>query len=381
MTRILHVVPDLVPYGLERVVASLVALRDRGRFQSDVVSLYAPQEGSLGSGLERSGARVYYLNKRKGLDPRMFGRFTEVLREAKPDIVHTHNYVLRYTIPPAILQRVPVQVHTIHNVAHRESDLVGRLIQRWAFRRTVHPVAIADEVLSSYLDVYKSPLPSLIPNGIAVDDYTVAPGTREKWRVKEGFAPDDLLYVCIARLFAQKNHKTLLEAFAAGPAAFPKAKLVLAGDGELLTALEALACELRIRDRVRFLGRRQDVAEILAASDVFTLASLWEGNPLSVMEAMAAGRASVVTAVGGVPELVENEKQGFVVRPNDSHSFAAAMVRLAEHENLRRAMGGAAALRARERFDHRKMVRSYEALYDRLLPHGGSEKAARGAAA
>lgn len=383
MNRILHVVPDLVPYGLERVVASLVKWRDRERFQVDVVSLYGEMEGSLGSVLERAGARIFYLDKRRGFDHRMFTRFSGVLKLAQPHVVHTHNYVLRYTLPPSILQRVPVQVHTIHNVAHREVDFAGRMLQKWAFRGKVHPVAIANEVAHSFRKVYGLERPALIPNGIGVDDFIMPPHTREDWRKREGFAPDDLLFTCVARLFAQKNHKTLLEAFAAGPASMPNAKLILAGDGELLTALEAQACELRIRDRVHFLGRRQDVPSILAASDVFVLSSLWEGNPLSVMEAMAAGRASVVTSVGGIPELLEDDKHGYVVDPGNAPAFAAAMTRLAEHASLRRVMGATASARARERFDHRQMVRAYEALYLSLLPAGapaGAENS-RGVAA
>ena len=381
MTRILHVVPDLIPYGLEKVVASLAKWRDRSRFQVDIVSLYGEAEGSLGQALERTGARVFYLDKRKGLDTRMFKRFGQVLRETAPDVVHTHNYVLRYTLPPSLMQRVPVQVHTIHNVAQREVDFAGRMLQYWAFRGRVHPVAIAEEVVQTFRKVYGLPRPALIPNGIGVEDFSMPSRTRDEWRQREGFESTDLLFVCVARLFAQKNHKTLLEAFASGPASLPNAKLLLAGDGDLQTALEAQACELRIRDKVRFLGRRQDIPAMLAACDVFVLASLWEGNPLSVMEAMAAGRPSVVTSVGGVPELLEDGKHGFAVDAGNSPAFAAAMMQLAQHSSMRRVMGAAASARARERFDHKHMVRAYESLYEKLLPRPVRQGATSGVAA
>jgi glycosyltransferase involved in cell wall biosynthesis len=302
----------------------------------------------------------------------MFHRIFRVLREFRPDVIHTHNYVLRYVLPPALLHNPPVIVHTIHNIADREVDRVGVWLQRKTFGTRVHPVVIAEEGAASFERVYGAlpgayAKPPLIRNGIDVARYAAAAATRERWRAQQGFSADDLLFACVARYYPQKNHRTLIEAFAAGPAQLPNARLLLAGDGHLQGEVEAQVRRLGLTSRVHFLGRRNDVDELLAASDIFALASLWEGNPLSVMEAMAAGLPAVVTAVGGVPELVANEKQGLVVAPGDAAALSAAMLRLATDPAMRKAMGTAAALRAATEFDDRNMVEAYESLYDELL--------------
>ncbi len=217
MTKVLHVVPRLMPYGLERVVVSLSKLAERSQYQVSVASLYGEEEGSLAETLARLGIEVFRLGKRPGLDVRMLPRFRKVLLRVRPHVVHTHNFVLRYTLAPALSARVPLLIHTIHNVADKEVDRSGLWLQRWAFRGAVHPVAIAQEVADSYRRVYGRPCPHLIPNGIAVEEYRSPAIPRAEFRKRNGVANDDLLFVCVARFFPQKNHRLLLESFAAWP--------------------------------------------------------------------------------------------------------------------------------------------------------------------
>lgn len=374
-TRVLHILPDLMPYGLEKMVASLVLLADRNRFEPAVVSLYGRQEGSLAKAIEEAGVRVFHLDKRRGLDLRMFPRLREVCAEFRPDVLHTHNYVLRYTLPVAAWTRPGAQVHTIHNVADQEVDRLGMWLQNKAFHRgAVVPVAIAGEVAASMERVYGIRHPELIPNGIPVRAFADQPGQREAWRAKEGFAPDDLLIACVARFFPQKNHHTLLIAFA--QLQDTNAKLLLAGDGYLESEVRAQAEQLGIADRVHFLGRRDDVAAILASSDIVALASLWEGNPLSVMEAMAAGRACAMTAVGAIPELIEDGRSGLIAPAGNAKALADAMRRLAEDASLRDRMGEAARRRAVMKFDHQVMVDAYQDLYLRALANNRKQAVA-----
>ena len=127
---------------------------------------------------------------------------------------------------------------------------------------------------------------------------------------------------------------------------------------------------LGLESRVRFLGIRADVADILRASDVFVLSSRVEGNPLSVMEAMAAGLPVVSTVVGGVPELVRNGETGLLVPSEDAGALAQAMQALVDDPVRRQAMGAAARQHAVTHFDIRHTVRGYEQLYERLLSGG-----------
>jgi glycosyltransferase involved in cell wall biosynthesis len=363
MYRILQVLPDLTPYGLERVVASLATLASSNRFRVSVACLFPPTPGGLTPELRAHGIDVFHLGKHPGLDMRMFPRLARVLRKVRPHVLHSHNYVLRYTLPVSILARVPVLVHTIHNVADKEVDRLGVMLQNWAFRGCVAPVAIADRVADSYERVYRLPRPETIFNGIDIDRYLNASGGG--WRARNGFSSADTLITCVARFYPQKNHQTLLEAFAR--MARPETRLLLAGDGDLRPALVAQAERLGIAARVHFLGRRDDVPELLAASDVFALASLWEGNPLSVMEAMAAGLPVVSSRVGAIDELVTDGENGLLVAPGDAPALADALDRLAGDAAMRRAFGVSARRRAQLDFDHRVMTTRYEQLYVRLL--------------
>jgi glycosyltransferase involved in cell wall biosynthesis len=130
--------------------------------------------------------------------------------------------------------------------------------------------------------------------------------------------------------------------------------------------LETQVIGLGLASRVRFLGLRTDIPEVLAACDVFVLSSEFEGNPLSVLEAMAASLPTVSTAVGGVPSLLENGTSGILVDSGDTEGFSKAMESLLSNRDLRRSMGAAAARRARERFDVANMVRAYEEVYESL---------------
>ncbi len=364
--RVLHILPDLVPYGLERIVANLALLGDRARFEPAVASLYGYAPGSLADDFQQAGVPVFHLDKRRGPDPRMIPRLARLLRRTQPEIVHTHNYVLRYVLPAAALAGSPPIIHTVHNLADRETDRLGLWIQRRAFRRRVQPVAISEECAASFERVYGRPAP-VIRNGITVEKYQHPIVPRSEWRRLHGFAMQDLLVTCVARFEPQKDHRTLMEAFARLAREVPAAKLVLAGSGRLQDAARRQVRELGLERRVFFLGQRGDIADILGASDIFALASLWEGNPLSVMEAMAAGLPIAATRVGAVPELAEDGRHGLLAAPGDAAGLAESMLGLARHAGRRRQFGRAAAERARGCFDHRGMVAAYEDLYRQAL--------------
>jgi glycosyltransferase involved in cell wall biosynthesis len=362
--RVLQILPDLDAGGAQRMAANLALTLDRSKFEVLVACLYGPSGTDLEGELARGGIPVRHLGKRPGLDRRLFGEVSRLLRAFRPEAVHTHQYVLRYVLPALVRHRTPVRLHTIHNVAEKEVDRAGRIVHHAAFRLGVIPVAIAQEVADSLRRVYGVEGAPLIPNGIPVERYACPAVMRDEWRAREGFGPDAVLFVCVGRLSRQKNPALLLDAFALGPASNPRSRLLFVGDGELRGEMEARASSLGLRERVRFLGVRTDVPEILGAADIFVLPSDWEGNPLSVMEAMAAGKPAVCTAVGGVPELVEDGVTGLLVQPGDEGALAAALIDLATDDRARTEIARVAARRAAEHFGIETMARSYERLYE-----------------
>jgi glycosyltransferase involved in cell wall biosynthesis len=363
LIRVLHVITDFRVGGAERVAANLLRTLDSKKFDARAISL----GGRFGSHLEeilaQDGIPVWYMGKERGFDPLVVARVTRAMGHFRPHVVHTHTYALRYAFPYMLCRRIPAMVHTVHNLAEREIDWSGRWVHWLAFRRGVVPVAIASEVADSIRRVYGIDEFPLIPNGIPVDTFRSSSIDRERWRNKEGFAPTDVLFVCVAGLRPQKNPALLLEAFHRGLSSDPRARLLFVGRGALKPDLERRIGALGLRERVHLLGLRWDVPEILNAADVFVMSSDYEGNPLSVMEAMAAGKSMICTAVGGVPELVEDGECGLLVPPRDVKALAYAMRCVLESPEARKSMGEASARRAAERFDLRVMTEAYENLY------------------
>jgi glycosyltransferase involved in cell wall biosynthesis len=367
--RVLQVVPTLDLGGAERLATQLaVCLRGSGH-EVAVASLYHPG-GARHPGrapwneaeLRAAGVALRFLGKRPGPDPAMVPRLARVLRELRPEVVHTHTYVLRYLLPALLLgHRCPV-VHTLHNLAERDVDRPGRLLHQLAFRLGVVPVAIGRAVAESFERAYRLRPPRVIPNGIPLGRCAAAPGDREAARDELGIPAGSPVVVAVARLSPQKDVAALVRAVAGPRLAALGAHLVVAGDGPLRAELEALARALGAGGRVHLLGERGDVPRLLAAGDLFALSSRWEGNPLAVMEAMAAGKPVVATAVGCVPELVSGET-GRLVAPGDAAALEEALAGLAGDPAAARRLGEAAARVARARFDVAAMARAYEALY------------------
>jgi glycosyltransferase involved in cell wall biosynthesis len=212
--------------------------------------------------------------------------------------------------------------------------------------------------------VYGFEVAATIPNGIGLTLYR-KPGARGAWRSAHGFSGDDVLIVSVARLERQKDPVALIQGFARGLGRDSRCHLVLAGAGDLENAARASAERGGVSDRVHFLGVCGDVPDLLAAADLFALASRWEGSPLAVMEAMAARLPVIATAVGEVPELVATGVSGLLVPPGSIEKMGDALASLAHDGERRRAMGEAAGARAAG-FGVETMVQAYADLFERM---------------
>lgn len=347
--RVLEITATLKPAGAEHVVVSLASTLDPDRFEVAVVSLFDAFPLGLEPILNEKKIPVWHLGKHSGPDPRMYPLLRKMVNTFRPDIIHTHCYVTRYTFH----LRASGAVHTMHNVASLETDAAGRLINRYVFNHGVVPVAVGAAVSDSVRQVYRVD-PVCIPNGIDTGRFRPN-GERSLWRKKNGFREEDVLVVSVARLDPQKNPGALVRAINT----IPEAELVLVGEGELRKQLEG-------HPRVHLLGIRHDIPEILAASDIFALASNWEGLPLAVIEALAAGLPVLGTSVGCLPEVVQHGRTGLLVDPGNQPALVDALSYLIRNPNERRSMGKAARNRA-ESYGVEAMVSRYEQLFSELL--------------
>jgi glycosyltransferase involved in cell wall biosynthesis len=360
--RVMQLIPSLAVGGAERMVATLARQLRLFGHTVTVVSMYGARGTWIEHELESERLPTHFLEKKHGVDLRMVPRVGQVLLQFRPDVLHTHMYTLKYALPALLLHRRCGVVHTVHTLAHAELDSWSQAVQRFAFKLGVAPVAIGEAVDESHRSIYGRPCRCIIPNGICLSDYAESPSARKAIRASLSIPLEAPVFVAIGMLRPAKNHPALLRAFASERLREAGAHLLLAGDGELRKGLEDQARALELQSRVHFLGVRSDVSSLLSAADVFVLASLREGNPLSVMEAMAAGRPIVATAIGCLPEMVP-ESSGRLVRPGDADALEGAMAQLACDLPLARGMGRAAADLARQRFAASSMARAYEDLY------------------
>jgi len=380
---VLQVIPAFTVGGAEWMAAHLAVHLPVDQFRRGVVSLHGARGSPIEEYLAHHSVPVYYINKRRGFDPTTWLRLYRLLRTLQPAIVHTHQTVGRYVYPACWAARQKIIVHTVHSLAPGEiHSRFWRRFQGWAYRRGVLPVSIAQELTRTFVEEYGRAPAAEIPNAIPTELYMPDAARRAEWRSQHAVPQDALVYTCVAGLRPIKNHRLLLQAFAEAVQRLPDALLLLVGPPDRLNpsyaeSLKALAQELGLEQCVRFLGSRADVPDILRASDVFVLSSDYEGNPLSVLEAMAAGLPVISTAVGGVPELVQDGATGLLVPAGDAHALAEAIVQMGRDPMRRAVIGDAARQTALQRFDVRVMSRAYAALYQQLLHACATKRNAR----
>ena len=359
MPRIAHVIstPEGVG-GAERVVAELVEEGAARGWVQIVLNPFAldPRDSKL-AGLV---APAHYRGRRCARPSQVPGTAFWLRRwlvEFEPDIVHAHLFhagVATAGVGP----RRPRYVLTHHHgdaLVYEERRL-DAWIDRLAGGKFERVVAISNAVQDFLRTKYRYPASklALVPNGWSGHP-TAKTGLSDRPTV-----------VCVARFRAQKGHAELLSAFALVCRDIPGARLLLIGDGKLADDLRRRTRELGLVRNVEFRGATEDVWPQLAEGHVFVLASLYEPQGIAVLEAMAAGLPVVATAVGGIPELVEDGRTGVLVESHAPEQMAAALVKLLQTPDLCRRMGEAARDRAAG-FTSAKAVGRYYDLYGALI--------------
>jgi glycosyltransferase involved in cell wall biosynthesis len=266
------------------------------------------------------------------------------------------------------LASVPVVITSRRNV-----DIGGdlrELLNRWTSSLDDAVVAVCESARE--LEIERSRVVPdkviTIYNGVAVARFAVS-NRRAAAHVREtfGIPLEAPLLGSVCRLHLQKGYADLLTALTRVQARVPAVRLLLVGEGELRSQLEAQAQAMGLSEAVIFAGARTDVPEILAGLDVFVLPSLWEGMSNAVLEAMAAGLPVVATGVGGTPEVVVDGVTGLLVAAGDAGALARSLTRLLCDPELRRRMGQAGRERVAQRFTVGRMVEQTQRLYERLL--------------
>lgn len=365
--RVAQVINSLKPGGGERFLVDLLQAFPRDQFEFTVFCLYS--KGELACEVERIGIPVSVLGVPKKMGLKGYIKLCNALKMGAFDIVHCH--LLEgcwYGIPAGWLAGVPIRIAHLQN-CHWRLSLRARLFDRFAFTFADAAFGCSEAVLRFYQQRMWYPMSKchLVYNGVVTKRFENLPSKEEARRALSLPSQKCVIVTTVARLVPQKGHVFLLEAAKEVVSKFKDVRFLLVGDGGLRAQLEHRVSTLGLAEHVCFLGQRTDVPQILAASDIFVLPSLWEGLGLVLVEAGLAGLPVVATRVDGIVEVVEDGRSGFLVPPGDVRALAEAVQTLVEDALLRERMGMEGRAIALQRFSMERIASQVADLYHVLL--------------
>lgn len=374
MYPVVHVIDSLGVGGAQRLLAILAA--------EGLCPAVLDLKGAasvMAEDLTRRGVRIVDTGGGRPLNPFAWWRVWKGLRALPGPLVHLHltnAVVMAGPLARLMGRRVVVTVHNTRTVP------AGKPLSRWKFRleswilRHVadHVILVGPEVAAANALRLAGDRQTVLPNVILPPPATspeARASVRADLRQQGDIAEDEVLFVATGRLNLQKDHASLLVALARARAAGARARLWILGEGALRAALAAEAARLGLGPACQFLGARADVADHLWAADVFVLSSAWEGLPLGVLEAMAAGLPVLATSVGDLPSILGTEG-GLLVPPRDPEALARGMVALCEAPDERARFAGAARAIVAPYLDTAAWAGRIRMIYDSVLAGRGS---------
>lgn len=353
--KIVQIIPELSLAGAQTMCENLTYELIKMGHNVCVISLFTI-ESTIAKRLKNNGVNVYYLNKKRGLDFSVIIRMRKLLKSLRPDVIHTHLYVLQYVMPASWGLKVKRRVHTIHNIAKEENLPIARKINFVFYHLfKVIPVALSRLIQNSVLEEYKLKICQvpIVFNGVPLDlcikknNYTRA--------------GDIVRILHIGRYFEQKNHLDMIRAMKLVHDVFPNAVLELYGDGPLMNNAKELIDELDAHAYIKQCGTVCSPFQILNDSDIFILPSKYEGMPMTLIEAMGTGLPIVASDVGGIPDMIDNYHNGILCAPKID-DIADKIIGLLNNEALCEKLGRS-ALTDSQKFSAELMAERYVSIY------------------
>ena len=371
-THVMHLTFDMGIGGTEQVIANLIEHTDPEQFQISLFCLEQPL-GAIGQRLkelEEPEVHIETAARSPKLDFALIRRIREFIRNRQVDLVHCHQYT------PFVYGRLaslgtPARILlTEHGRLHPDlPSRKRRLINPLLCRGKVDITAISKATRDALITIENMPAEQIdvVYNGIrdaSAQSYEV-----QRLRQELGISTDTVIFATVARLDPIKNQELMLRALAqlAGEEGLPPLALVIVGDGSMRESLEQLAQELQINEQVFFTGFKTQPQEYFALMDVFLLSSFTEGTSMTLLEAMAFSKPSVVTDVGGNTEIIHHLQHGIVCQDNNLLQFTDGMRRLASNSALRARLGEKAQERFKETFTVDAMAQSYMKRYQNAV--------------
>jgi len=361
--KVLFLITGLAYGGAETQLVNVATKLKKRGWDVRVVSMLPPY--AFTEELNEADIPLATLNMRRGVaDPRAVFRLVKMLREWQPDIVHSHmihaNLLARIA---RIFYKIPVLICTAHSIDEggRWREIAYRLTDFLADITT----NVSQAAVERYISVGAVPKDKIrfMPNGIDTSRFKPDEMVRKRLRNELGI-DDYFVWLAVGRFEEQKDYPNMLQAFSKVVAKKSDVVLLLVGQGYLMEEVKELADELGLTEKVRFLGLRRDVPDLMNAADAFVLSSRWEGFGLVVAESMACELPVVATDSGGPREILDGGTLGFLVPPADSEALAEAMLEMMIlSEGERQAIGRSGRAHIEANYSLERVVEQWEELY------------------
>lgn len=326
--KIVHIVMSMLYGGSERLATDLAYSMQNAGNEVYVLAL-SKMDAEKGYDKTEKGKKltIFYIDKKRGLDLKAIKQLNVFLTKINPDVVHTHIDSAIYVIPWETFNRNVVKVHTVHNQVEKEFGIAKRNLMKVAYGfLRVTPVAISDQIQASIMRVYnlkKQNVP-VIYNGIDVKKF------QNKKDQKTSHRQLQILHV--GRFFEQKNHKFMIQAIKELVDRKFDFHMTFVGEGPLFDDIVEYSKSMKISKYITFAGSTNFVEKFYEKADLFVLPSLFEGLPLSLLEAYAAGLPVIVSDVGGVSDICRDGVNGRLISVDNLNEFVDAVMGMENKE-------------------------------------------------
>ena len=381
--KIAHFITRLIIGGAQE--NTLLTVEDQKReFQDQVCLISGPglgPEGSLEDRAKQNGVDLRILpSLRRNLHPwndwKSYRELLKLLREDRPDLLHTHSSKAGLIGRAAAAKlKIPV-VHTIHGASfhYGQSPFRYRLyrsLEKWAARRTDHFISVCDAMTEQYLKLHiVSPEHfTTIPSGMEIEPFLHPSRPVSELRTELGFTEDQIVIGKVARLFDLKGHPWLIESAKQIVQQHPHVRFLLVGDGIHKKRYQQTIQELGMKDHFHFTGLvpPSEVPDLIHAMDIVVHVSEWEGLARVLVQGLLAEKPVVSFDIDGAKEVIIPGETGFLVPPRDLNRLTNAMLTLCQNESLRNTMGKAGRSQNEKRYHHLESTRRIREIYQKVL--------------
>lgn len=356
MKNVLQIMPEFGIAGAETMCESLCyELQNSGQYNVHVVSLF-DLHTAITQRMEANGISIFYLQKKRGFDLSVVISLYRLMKSLKIDIIHTHRYVMQYAIPAAVFAGVSKRVHTVHNIAEKEVDSLRQVFASLFYRICkVTPVSISPLVQQSVMKRYglNEDQTPIVYNGINLN---------RCFQKNNYEAHDPFRFIHVGRFSLQKNHGVIIQAATLLKSRGYNFTVTFIGGAGNEEERKLEVFQKGLVDVFIFAGIQRDVFPFLSESDCFILPSLYEGLPVTLIEAMGSGLPIIASSVGGVPDMINNEESGLLITPT-AEDLAKAMERIIKDKQLRVSLGRC-ALEKSKVFSADNMFVGYNKIYN-----------------